>query len=245
MTNFSSGKTAIEQVEVIGDAGAVLKTMDKSEIAGRLQLAGQRTPTDVLTGSTDASLFVHVVLADGAAVPAKLAHRVRVRAEAAPPGKQEFTEVGGETAVDRQAVAVVGPALRGVCYVAADSCCDASRHTRAALPVNGRVWIAQRYAVDWAQLDEEGRIYHGPQTDVKSYTIYRKEVMAVADAKVASTIDGMPNQTPGKMPENIAIEDADGNSVILDLGGRKYALYAHMDSGSVRVHKGDTVKRGR
>ena len=245
MTNFSSGNAAIEQVEVIGDAGAVLKTMDKDEIAGRLQMAGQRTSTDVLAGSAEASLFIHATLADGAAVPAKLTHRVRVRAEAAPPGKQEFTEVGGETAVDREAVAVIGPPLRGVRYVAADSCCDASRHTRAALPVNGRVWIAQRYAVDWEQLDEEGRIYHGPQADVKSYTIYRKEVLAVADATVASTIEGMPNQTPGKMPENIAIEEADGNSVILDLGGGRYALYAHLDPGSVRVHKGDTVKRGQ
>jgi len=245
MTNFSSGNATIEQVDVIGGAGAVLKTMDKGEIAGRLQMAGQRTPTDVLAGSAEASLFIHATLADGAAVPAKLTHRVRVRAEAAPPGKQEFTETGGETAVDRGAVAAIGPPLRGVRYVAADSCCDASRHTRAALPVNGRVWIAQRYAVDWEQLDEKGRIYHGPQADVKSYTIYRKEVLAVADATVASTIEGMPNQTPGKMPENIGIEEADGNSVILDLGGGRYALYAHLDPGSVRVRKGDTVKRGQ
>src|ERR1700746_3972254 len=41
MTNFSSGNAAIEQVEVIGDAGAVLKTMDKGEIAERLASAGR------------------------------------------------------------------------------------------------------------------------------------------------------------------------------------------------------------
>ena len=161
MTNFSSGNATIEQVEVIGDAGAVLKSMNKGEIAGRLQMAGQRTPTEVLAGSAEASLFIHVTLADGARVPAKLTHRVRVRVEAAPPGKQEFTEAGAETAVDRGAVAVIGPPLRGARYVAADSCCDASRHTRAALPVNGRVWIAQRYAVDWEQLDEEGAFITG------------------------------------------------------------------------------------
>ena len=63
MTNFSSGNATVEQVEVIGDVGAVSKTMDKSEIAGRLQMAGHRTPTDVLPGSAEASLFVHVVMA--------------------------------------------------------------------------------------------------------------------------------------------------------------------------------------
>src|ERR1700756_1093838 len=102
--------------------GRWLKTMDKSEIAGRLQMAGQRTPTDVLPGSAEASLFTHLVLTDTERVPAKLTHRVSVRVEAAPPGKQEFTEAGGETAVDRQAVVVIGPPLRGARYVAADSC---------------------------------------------------------------------------------------------------------------------------
>src|ERR1700722_19452529 len=144
MTNFSSWSATIDQVEVVGDAGAVLKTMDKGEIAARLQMAGQRTPTDVLPGSAEASLFIHLTLGhlvppDGPAVPSKLTHRVRVGVEAAPPGKKEVKGVGGETAVDRQAVAGIGPPLRGARYVAADSCCGARRHTRAALPGNGRV----------------------------------------------------------------------------------------------------------
>ena len=65
MTNFSSGNVAIEQVEVIGDNGAVVKTLNASDIAGRLQMAGQRKPTDVLPGSAEACLFIHVTLVDG------------------------------------------------------------------------------------------------------------------------------------------------------------------------------------
>ena len=65
--------------------------------------------------------------------------------------------MGGEVAVDRQPVVSIGPPLRGEGYISADSCCDASRHTRAAMPVNGRVWLAQRFAVDWEQLDAQGR----------------------------------------------------------------------------------------
>jgi murein DD-endopeptidase MepM/ murein hydrolase activator NlpD len=199
----------------------------------------------VLAGSTSALLFIHLILADGQAVPKALTHSVRIRAEAAPPGKQEIAETGGATGVDAQPAVVISPPLSGERYIAADSCCDASRHTRAALPVNGSVWIAQRYAVDWEQLDADGRIYHGPQTDLKSYTIYGRNVLAVSDATVASSIDGLPNQVPGKMPENIPIEEADGNSIVLDLGGGRYALYAHLAPGSVSVHKGDAVKRGQ
>lgn len=245
MTNFSSGNVAVEQVEILGNGGAVLQTLDAAEIAGRLQPAGFREPSGKMAASTDALLFIHVILADGQTVPQQLSHRVRVRAEAAPPGQQEITETGGETAVDAQPVVVIGPPLRGEHYISADSCCDASRHTRAALPVNGRVWLAQRYAVDWEQLDEEGRIYSGPATDVTSYHIYGKDVLAVADATVASTIDSLPNQVPQTMPTNIPIEQADGNSVVLDLGGGRYALYAHLIPGSIKVHTGDTVKRGQ
>ena len=159
--------------------------------------------------------------------------------------QQEIAETGGETGVDTQPVVVIGPPLRGDRYISADSCCDASRHTRAALPVNGRVWLAQRYAVDWEQLDEEGRVYRGDGTDVTSYNIYGKDVLAVADATVVSATDDLANQAPGRMPTNVAIEQADGNSIVLDLGGGRYGLYAHLKPGSIKVRAGDTVKRGQ
>jgi murein DD-endopeptidase MepM/ murein hydrolase activator NlpD len=244
LENFSSANISLEQVEILGD-GVVLHTFDASSIATRLQPAGFRESGGHMAASTEAILFIHVILPAGQAVPHQLVHRVRVRAEAAPPGRQEITETGGEIMVDTQPVVVIGSPLRGDGYISADSCCDATRHTRAVLPVNGRVWIAQRYAVDWEQIDKDGRIYNGPQADVASYTIYGKDVLAVADATVVSAIDGLPNQLPGHMPENISIDEADGNSVVLDLGGGHFALYAHLKPGSVRVHEGDSVKRGQ
>jgi hypothetical protein len=156
-----------------------------------------------------------------------------------------MTENGGEVAVNPRAVALIGAPLRGEGYISADSCCDASRHTRAALPIDGRVWLAQRYAVDWEQMNAEGRIYSGPQEKLESYTIFGKPVVAVADAVVVSVIDGFPEQTPGKYPTNIGVDEADGNSVILDLGEGRYATYAHMKTGSIKVHKGESVKGGQ
>jgi hypothetical protein len=244
LKNFTSGKVAVEKVEVLGD-GSVIATLDGADIARRLQPAGLREPSAVMAASTDALLFIHVTLPEGQAAPKTLTHRVQVRADAAPPGMQEMSETGGEVAVDARPVVLIGPPLRGDRYIAADSCCDASRHTRAALPVNGSVWLAQRYAVDWEQLDEQNRIYQGPAADVNSYTIYGKEVLAVADGKIASVIDGLPNQTPGQYPTNISIEQADGNSVVQDLGGGRYALYAHFQPHSIRVRTGDAVKRGQ
>jgi len=192
LKNFSSGNLTIEQVEILSGTGAVLQTFDQKEIATRLQPAGRRDSTAVMPPSTLALLFVHVTMPEGQPAPARLSHRVHVRAEAAPPGQQEIAETGGEIAVDSQPVAAIGPPLRGANYISADSCCDSTRHVRAALPVNGRIWLAQRFAVDWEQLDDANRIYHGPATDPNSYTIFGKEAIAVADAKVASVTDGLP-----------------------------------------------------
>ncbi len=244
LTNFSSANVSVEKVEVLGD-GSLFQTLDTAAVAARLQPAGQREPVGTLDKGTQALLFLNVVLAPGSVIPQKLSHRVAIRVDAAPPGHQEFSENGGEITVDRQAVVVIGPPLRGERYISADSCCDASRHTRAALPVNGRVWISQRYAVDWEQLDASGRIYAGPREKLESYAIFGKQALAVADARVVSVIDGLPEQTPGQFPKNIPLTEADGNSVTLDLGNQRYAMYAHMQPGSIKVHVGDRVKPGQ
>ena len=244
MTNFSSAEIAVEKVEVISE-GATLQTLDTAAVTGRLQPAGQRDSAGTLARGSQALLFLNVSLAPGAKIPSNLTHRVSVRVDAAPPGHQEFSETGGTTTVDRQPVAVVGPPLRGTHYISADSCCDATRHTRAALPVNGRVWVAQRYAVDWEQTDTSGRIYVGPREKLESYVIFGQPVLAVADALVVLVIDGEPEQTPGNFPANIPLDKADGNAVILDLGAHRYALYAHMQPGSIKVRSGEKVHLGQ
>jgi hypothetical protein len=208
MTNFSSGNVSVQKVEVLGD-GAVLQTLDTAAVASRLQPAGMREAAGTLAKSTQALFFLDVILPHDGAIPREISHRVVVQASAAPPGRQEISEDGGTISVDRQAVVEIGPPLRGDGYISADSCCDATRHTRAAMPINGRVWLVQRYAVDWEQLNATGSIYSGPQEKLESYAIFGKPALAVADAVVESVIDGKPEQTPGKYPINIPLDDAD------------------------------------
>jgi hypothetical protein len=244
MTNFSSAEIAVEKVEVVGD-GSVLQTLDTAAIAGRLQPAGLREPAGTLAKSTHGLLFLNIALAAGSKIPAELSHRVALRVTAAPPGQQELSESGGATAVGKRSVALIGPPLKGERYIAADSCCDATRHQRAALPVNGRVWLAQRFAVDWEQMDATGHIYTGPREKLESYAIFGQPALAVANALVVSVIDGEPEQTPGSYPTNIALDKADGNSIILELGEKRYALYAHLQPGSIKVHTGEKVHLGQ
>lgn len=244
ITNFSSGEARVERVDVLGD-GKGLATLDAASVAGRLQPAGRRDATATIPASGVSLLFIHVVLPPGTSSPSKVSHVVHAHVDAAPPGLQDVTLPDGDVTVDRRPPVVISPPLEGDRYVAADSCCDATRHSRAALPVDGRVRIAQRYAVDWEQIDDTGRIYAGPRETPGSYPIYGKDALAVADATVVSVVDGLPEQTPGKFPENIPIAEADGNSVVLDLGAGHFALYAHLQAGSLRVRAGDRVRPGQ
>lgn len=248
VTNFSSGDANVEKVEVLGD-GAVLQSLDASAVARQLQPAGTREPSGTLAKSSQALLFLDLALAAGSAEPKEISHRVTARFAAAPPGHQEITAVGGVTAIASRQALVIGPPLRGERYVSADSCCSSSRHRRAAMAINGNIWITQRFAVDWEELDESGKIYAGPKEKLESYAIFGKPAIAVADAVVNSLTNGAEEQVPGQYPTNISLDQADGNSVILDLGAdgagkHSYALYAHLQPGSIRVRAGEKVKRG-
>jgi len=247
--NFSSGDITLETLDVLNGRDAIA-TLGPADIATRLQPAGLRDATRTLAKSTHGLLFVHITLPAGATVPRHLSHRITAFVAAAPAAFQHLSLSGGETAPAHRNVTVLRPPLAGKKYVSADSCCDSSRHMRAAIGVNNRVWLAQRYAVDWEQLNADDQIYSGPREKLESYTIFGKPILAVSDAMVVSAIDGLPEQIPGNYPAGISLDQADGNSVILRLndpvdGVHVYAMYAHMQPGSVRVHVGDRVRAGQ
>jgi len=245
LTNFTPGDVTIDRVEVLDGAGgsAPIETLGAPAVRNRLQTAGVRESAAVLGAAQMATLFVHVTLAPGEAVPDQLVHDVSATVEG-PAGTTSLTELVGRTSVDQRTLPVLGPPLAGRRFVAADACCDATLHTRAILPIDGELFVSQRYAVDYEQLDGDDRIYVGDRLDPSSYRIYGARALAVAEGTVVAAIDDLEEQTPGKLPEDIPIEEADGNSVVIDLGNGRYANYAHLQPGSVRVHVGDRVQRG-
>lgn len=166
-------------------------------------------------------LYVALEFDSPADIPETLEHRLDVA------GDGSLTETAACTAVAKPTDLVLEPYLRGKNYIAGDGCCDSTLHMRAALPVNGDVHISQRFAID-----------------VHSYAIYGETVYAVAEATVVQVIDGLPNQVPGELPEDLPIDEIDGNSVVLDLGDGRYAFYANMQPNSIRVREGQQVQAG-
>jgi hypothetical protein len=244
VTNFTGARLSVNDVKVVGaETSRVIGDLDASELRDRLQPAGSRQGADHLEPGQTATVFIHVIT-DGDAAPKSLVHDVSVTSAAMPPGKDQVTERIAATKVDDRTLPVLSAPLRGERYLAADGCCDAARHTRALLPVNGEPFLAQRYAVDYEQADAQNRIFTGDPKNPASYPIFGKDVLAVADGTVVGTRNDLPEQTPGTYPDGIPIDEADGNFVVLDIGNGFYVNYAHMQPGSVRIKLGDVVKRG-
>jgi murein DD-endopeptidase len=176
-------------------------------------------------------------------VPAKISHRIAMRIGDYP---EAITLDGVAISTDRKPVMVISSPLREEDWVAANGPSNTSLHRRAFIPVNGRAYISQRFAIDWVQLNANGKTYQGDSEDNKNYRAYGKEIHAVADGVVTSTKDGIPQNVPNKPPVvPITLETVGGNNVIMEIGDGLYAFYAHLQPGSLRVKVGDTVHRGQ
>ena len=245
LTNVTDSPLTIESLEVRAPGRDVpVASLATSEVVANLLLPGG-TKTAVLGPGQAGVLFVNLSFDRRDAIPAAFMHRLAATASN-PKGMlpEHSVEDVAPVKVVASAPVILGPPLRGDRWIAAASCCN-SYHRRAVLPINGRRYLAQRFAIDWIQVDAQQRLAEGDPALNQSYPQYGAEAIAVADGVVVHVVDGLPESAPGAFPSNITLTTADGNSVVLDLGGGRFALYAHFQPGSVRVHEGEHVKRGQ
>lgn len=245
LSNPTPMAIAFDKVEVLDEAGRVVLAMDRDAIASRLAIGGRRgTETTALAVGQFGVLFMHVASPPDRPVPRILSHRLSAALVAPDQPARPFAATVGGASVAAHSVPVIGPPLLGEGYIAGDGCCDSIRHVRALLPIDGRLTLAQRFAIDWEQLDGESRLVHGDVKKIESYTIFGQPVIAVADGTVVAMRNDLPEQVPGALPPGLPIDQADGNFVVLDIGQGAFALFAHLQPGSVTVQPGATVKRG-
>jgi len=224
--------------------GAAVATLaDESLKAAMTLLASGDQSTAVLPPSSVGVVWFELTFADLREMPAALEHRLTVEA---PPGYAEvpsITITGGPAEVDLRPPVVLGPPVLGPRWVAAGSCCDGP-HRRAFDAVNGRLSAGQRFAIDFNLLDDQGRIAADPLSANTNHAGYGQPVVAVADATVVTATDRFPDQIEGAHYP-ITIDNVRGNDIILDLGEGRFALYAHLRSGTVAVRSGERVRRGQ
>ena len=159
------------------------------------------------------------------------------------PGRITFE--GASTPVDDRRPVVLEPPLRGPGWVAFDGCCaELTSHRGAVMAFNGKAMAPERFAIDFVQVDGEGRIFVGPVDRLSSYPSFGVPVHAAADGTVVQASDGAPEQVPEAQRVPMEIDAYVGNHVVIDMGDGNFALYAHLETGTVAVKVGDRVKVG-
>jgi hypothetical protein len=186
---------------------------------------------------------VDIPFAGRRAIPARLEHTVTVRVPPGLPVPRSITVTGAPARVDRRPPPVIGAPLTGSGWAALGSCCDGP-HRRSIQPVNGRLSLGQRFAIDFNRLDAQNRLIVGDPDVNESYPTYDQPIVAVADATVARAVDRYPDQIPNRQGP-ITLESASGNRVVLALGRGRFAEYAHLKPGSVTVRAGQRVTVGQ
>jgi len=147
--------------------------------------------------------------------------------------------------VSTQRPAVISPPLRGPRWLDGNSCCDMTAHRMAMNPLDGNLWAAERFAIDYVQLSADGTIFTGDRSRPESYPYFGAPIHAVADGPVVAVLDGLPEQVAGVSPVGLPLEHYAGNHVVQDIGDGNFALYAHLKTGSVAVEPGDSLTAGQ
>ncbi len=236
---------------------SVLEVRDADSDATLIRLAGDSllaatslatspdTPAVLLPPASVGVVWLDIPLADAGAVPAAIKHKLTIDPPAGVPiPDADLTYTGAPVEVDRQPPVVLSPPLSGTGWAALGSCCDGP-HRRALYPVDGRWYLAQRYAIDFNQLDSQNRPGTGDPALPMSFPTFGRPVNAVADGTVAVAVDRYPDLRVGQGREEPTPDNAGGNHVVLDIGDGRFATYAHLQAGSVTVKAGDRVRRGQ
>src|SRR5436190_20486533 len=231
----------------------VLLSLDGRALSSRMNPIGgppagvTAPPTTLLAPAGSAIVWLDVRVRRKADLPSALDHRV-VSSTRPPPGDQStrFSSLVGRVSVRDREPVELGPPARGGIWVADEGCCDKdTHHRRGLLVVDGNEVVPQRFAIDWMRLDRRHRAWVGNPARLSSYRSYGQPLIAVADGEVVIARDGAPNQPPPHNPTPPSAAELPGNRVILRVGPGIYLTYAHMVPGSVRVHVGERVHRGR
>jgi hypothetical protein len=259
VVNSSSLVVSIDRVVVLDAAGVKLSELTGDALAKRIIIGGGESGK-VFGASHSGYILMDVSLPEASSLPTVIRHRIAAtRQVRAAPGDDHHGApmpagspldptavfVGAETPVGQSQAIAIAPPLRGPGWLIGNGCCaEINPHRGAVIAINGSLYVPERFAIDFVQLDRENRLFTGPADKLSSYAYFGVPVYAVADGTVVAVEDGAPEETPGVLPLGKKLATLPGNHVVMDIGNGHFALYAHLQLGSMRVKAGDRVRRG-
>jgi Peptidase family M23 len=246
LTNVLASEVTLTSLIVL-DRDVALLNLSGDQLANWTRIVGTPMPATKIGPAQTAVVWLDVALDKDTTVPGQLVHAVGLSmSEPMPPlFPATMTETVAPVTVQTRKPIVISPPLSGPNWVDGDGCCDMGAHRMALNPINGQLWAAERFAIDYLQLQPDGRLFTGDRTKPESFRYFGADILAVGDGPVVAAVDGLPEQVPGNNPTGLALDQYAGNHVVQDLGNGNFALYAHVKTGAVKVKPGDRLRAGQ
>lgn len=242
VTNEAQESLTLRRIDVVDEQQHVLLDLAGDKLVAALGRADRAKGEDrlrIAPGMT-AVAYLSVPLTDTRV--AHLKHRLVYEDAAA----REIAQEGTDTTSAAAASKPLGPPLRGGPWVAIYDAGWERGHRRVIYATRGSAKIPGRFAIDWILVGPHGGFAHGKGETPAQWYGYGADVLAVADATVASVGEGVaePATLANGAAHKVPLENAAGNYVSLDLGDGRFAFYEHLKPGSIKVAPGEHVRAG-
>jgi Peptidase family M23 len=198
----------------------------------------------VIDLGTRSVIFMWIELPSNRAMPVSLRHRMVFSAAATDTAKAtDATLEDFQVPVRHDAVLTLNPPFRGGTWLAGSGPANQSDHRRTITAVDGHIYSAERFAIDWVKVGPNGDSRHDGATRNENWWAWGEPVLAVADGEITDVVDGIADNTPPVLPP-VTLDNIAGNHVILKIAPNRYVTYAHLQNGSIKVRLHDRVRQG-
>jgi hypothetical protein len=233
--NVSGAPARLERLAIRAH-GRTLASYEGEELEPLLLILDPEAPARTIGPGQTAFISLELTFPKFGDIPSRLEHALELSLLAGDEVVERRMSV--QVKVSRHHPIELDEPLRGEGIIAVDS------HDGAFFPVDGEYVFSQRFALDFLVFDGEST-FAGDPTLNESYFIYGERIHAVGPGIIVAARDGVAENTPPSSPPITTPEALLGNYVVQALGGHRYALYAHMQPGSVAVTVGDRVRSGQ
>jgi murein DD-endopeptidase len=253
--NYASLPIDLTRIEIRSETGTLLANYDGDALSNMVapveKLSLSSSPTEakgnrkILDGHA-AVVFIDLSFGPDIATPKELHHRLSISVARTNKPNYEDTVDAIVTTLPGTALVLASAPLRGESWVAFNAL-GAEDHRRSLNAFDGRERIPQRFAIDWTRLGPDGRLFKGKGASNSDYYSYGSEVLAVADGRISDVKDGLPENggQTNRDARAITLDNVLGNYVVLDCGQSRFATYAHLKPGSIKMKVGDNIRAGQ
>jgi hypothetical protein len=256
VTNFDTRPLVLRRVEVSGQDGAWLLTLQDSTLRRSVRVLADTgmgmdmamtadSPPPIAVGAR-VIVFMWIALPLEAAVPRALRHRLFFAtsdASAPAAGESSIDDIKVPVSGDR-VIELPSPLPPGV-WLAGNGPRNDSDHRRSLVPLNGKARISQRFAIDWLLVGPNGNTSHDDRDKNENYWGFGQPIRSVASGEVTEAVDSIADNVPHAPLPPITVATIAGNHVIVRIGPDRFVMFAHLERGSVRVRLGEHVTAGQ